>query len=253
MEWVGTLPRQLIEQLLPLYRDTDFAYAIAGAMGLAALVLAILAIIRHLFQMQAIRARTRLIADRSTFVSASDLQQRGDERESAFADNFSQINQLMSTPAPFSGGLETAWAQLRRHFIHAEGQPVHCAVQPASAFSRVERSGSELDFLASAFIAVGLVATFLGLIAALSFAADGMRSGDALAMQASVRDLITASASKFVTSIAGVGLSIVLRVLDRVMQGRFARAMRRLVAGVESCVRPVVLAAARSAGAGPRG
>lgn len=238
MEWLGILPRQLIEQLLPLYRDTAFSYSVAGAMGLMALAAVIAAFVRHSFQLNAIRQRIRVVSDHVTFQTDSDGQARGDVWERTFADNFQEVDRVMSAPAAFSGGLETAWAQFRRQLIIVPNAPVISPVQPISAFSRVQRIGSELEFLAGVFVALGLLATFLGLIAALSFAADGMQSGDAVAMQAAVRDLIAASASKFVTSIAGVGLSILLRLWDRFMENRFVHAMQQLVAGIERSTRP---------------
>lgn len=238
MEWLGTLPRTLIEQLLPLYRDTAFSYSVAGAMGLLALLAAIAAFVRHSFQIRAVHQRIRAMSDHVTFQSSDEAERKGDAWESAFSDNFQEIDRVMSAPAPFSGGLETAWAQFRRQLVFVPGRPVMSQVQPLSAFSRVGRIGAELEFLSGVFVALGLLATFLGLIAALSFAADGMRSGDTIAMQAAVRDLIAASASKFVTSIAGVGLSILLRFWDRFMESRFSHAMRRMLAGIERATRP---------------
>lgn len=246
MEWLATVPRQLIGGLLPLYREESFGYSVAGGMALAAIVLVVLAFIRHAFQMLAISQRLRILSGRVTFQSGREADRRGDAHQAALSDNFDAIDEKMSSPFPFSGGLETAWEQFRRYLVRQPDQPVAAGMQPAAAYARVQRIGSELDFFSGVFIAFGLLATFLGLVAALSFAAEGMQSGDALAMQVAVRDLIAASASKFVTSIAGVGLSILLRLADRTMDSRFSQAMRQLMTALERSVQFAPAGAARA-------
>jgi hypothetical protein len=79
--------------------------------------------------------------------------------------------------------------------------------------------------------------TFLGLVAALSFAAEGMRSADSNGMLEAMRDLLAAASSKFVTSIAGVGLSLVLNVLERILTSDLRRNLDALSSAVELGIR----------------
>jgi hypothetical protein len=90
---------------------------------------------------------------------------------------------------------------------------------------------------ANTFVGVGLLLTFLGLVAALTFAAEGMRSADSNGMLGAMRDLLSAASSKFVTSIAGVGLSLVLNVFERVLASDLRRNLDALSSAVELGIR----------------
>lgn len=63
------------------------------------------------------------------------------------------------------------------------------------------------------FVGLGLVFTFLGLVAALFFAAQGMKSGNYEAAKTSLMQLLHASSFKFTTSIAGVSSSLLISIL----------------------------------------
>ena len=70
-----------------------------------------------------------------------------------------------------------------------------------------------------------------------AFAADGIASDNVASMQAALRDLLAAAASKFVTSVAGVGLSLMLRLLERLLTVDLRREADRLAKSLESGIR----------------
>lgn len=73
-----------------------------------------------------------------------------------------------------------------------------------------------LAWWANIFVALGLTATFLGIIAALVGAVGAMSGGaDMTRMQQALIGLLTITAAKFWTSIGGVLASIILRWFDR--------------------------------------
>jgi methyl-accepting chemotaxis protein len=64
-------------------------------------------------------------------------------------------------------------------------------------------------------VGVGLLLTFFGLVAALYFTTDAIRTGDIAASQEALRKLLYAASFKFYTSIAGLGGSILLTLALR--------------------------------------
>ncbi|MBS0271087.1 MAG: hypothetical protein JSR85_00375 [Proteobacteria bacterium] len=67
------------------------------------------------------------------------------------------------------------------------------------------------------FVGIGLIFTFLGLVAALYFSAQGMKAGNYADAKASMMHLLYASSFKFTTSIAGVSASLVISVLYKAL------------------------------------
>lgn len=96
---------------------------------------------------------------------------------------------------------------------------------------------TRLELAASTFVGVVLLLTFFGRVAALTFATDGMRDSDSARMLDAIRDLPAAAASKVVTSIAGVGLSVFLYLLERALTSRLRKNLDALSSAVELGIR----------------
>lgn len=231
-EILGAAAREFVERLLPLYRDTDFAYEIVGVMIISALALVAVALIRHVVTSRALRARTREIAG---FVRApgggKDDGTALQERE--FLARFDEVERAMCRQAPFSADLSGVWSRYRKTFSFVDAPPVRVAQSPGEYFFGAISPPSWLGFAAGLFIAFGLLATFIGLIAALTFATEAMVSSDASVVQSALRDLLASAASKFITSVAGVGLSIFLRVVERVLTVRLRERVEQLSHALE--------------------
>jgi len=228
--------RSLLDPILALYRDTGFAYLLAALMALTAFVLVIWAIAMHILRVAAIESQIRIV---SSFISfrpssvASDI----DEREVQFASRFDEIDARLRKGGGFAGPLAHAWHRYRRTLTFVGAPPIRSTQRPFAFFYAALPPPTWLGFAANMFVAFGLLATFLGLVAALTFASQGMTSDDSSTMQAALRDLLGAASSKFVTSVAGVGLSIVLRLLERGLVVDLRSRLDRLSAAVEFGVR----------------
>lgn len=80
----------------------------------------------------------------------------------------------------------------------------------------IETNGFPLKIISALpgyFVGFGVVCTFLGLVAALYFSAQGMKSGNYDAAKVSLMHLLYASSFKFTTSIAGISSSLLISIL----------------------------------------
>lgn len=216
-EFLAGPAERLMGGLLPLYRDDQFAYALAGGIAAAAVTLALLAVLGHLARRAALMAVISRLAGFVRFAPGARREAGATEAELSFHNRFSEIDASLSRPTALNGGLSTAWSRFRRTLVRGDLAPVRSAQRPANVFYSACPPPTWLGFAATLAVGFGLLATFVGLVAALSFASEGMKAADAAAMQTALRDLLFAASSKFVTSIAGIGASIVLRLVERML------------------------------------
>jgi uncharacterized phage infection (PIP) family protein YhgE len=113
--------------------------------------------------------------------------------------------------------LGSAWRGLRQSLIVPPGlgQPVVATTEPRRWFDLgilFRAAGADLRYhsaLPGLLVGAGLFVTFLGLAAALSAAGEVVAEGvDQARRNAALRDLLGSASVKFVTSLAGLGLSI---------------------------------------------
>ena len=79
----------------------------------------------------------------------------------------------------------------------------------------------------------GLLFTFVGLVGALYFASRGIAGGDVAQAQHALHELLAAATFKFVTSIAGLGSSLVFSWREKALLYRFQRQLARFCAALE--------------------
>jgi hypothetical protein len=91
------------------------------------------------------------------------------------------------------------------------------------------------------FIGVGLLLTFVGLVAALKFAAGGVASADLGVAKDALNALLAAASFKFMTSIAGLGSSLVLSIAARTASYAVEGAAHGLAADLERAMAPIVV------------
>jgi DNA anti-recombination protein RmuC len=117
----------------------------------------------------------------------------------------------------------TVGREFSETLVHEEDDdntPIRNSIRPQHYLNvhAVEAHGKSfrlLQAMPNYFVGVGLLFTFLGLVAAIYFAKDGVASSDVKAAQESLKNLLNAATFKFLTSIAGLGSSIVLSFLYR--------------------------------------
>ncbi|MEO1020298.1 MAG: hypothetical protein AAFY56_21810 [Pseudomonadota bacterium] len=118
------------------------------------------------------------------------------------------------------------------------------ARRPREDFNEVlfTRAGINLRLwhaLPNIMVGVGLFFTFLGLIAALYFASRGVAASDIAVAQAALGDLLAAATFKFVTSVVGLGSSIVLSLSEKSQMHHFHQRVAQLCGALEARMVPL--------------
>lgn len=134
----------------------------------------------------------------------------------AFARDYMRADAALSEAGPGAAPLVAAWREFHESIVDETVTPVRNTVRPSVYFAKAAPKQTRLVFWSNLLVGLGLLFTFLGLIAALHAAAQGMRPGAGTEeMQASLLSLLNAAAAKFFTSVAGVGGSLILRGVER--------------------------------------
>ncbi len=141
-----------------------------------------------------------------------------------FSQGFDDFSAFMTKKTRI---LRHGWKEFVETIVHPEEdakRPLWITVRP-SVFMNMDDAEQiigirRLNGWASIFVGVGLLLTFLGLVAALFFAASAIRSATGVegatgAMQAALVQLLNTATFKFWTSIAGLACSIVITLLAR--------------------------------------
>ncbi|MGH6914892.1 MAG: hypothetical protein ACREH3_14440, partial [Geminicoccales bacterium] len=131
---------------------------------------------------------------------------------SSFADRFPSINQRLAT----NRVIGASWRAFAQTLVPVPGDDdaLGATRRPREDLNEtiLTSAGVNLRFYMAVpnyLVGLGLLFTFLGLVAALYFASAGVAAANIQAAQGALRDLLGAATFKFVTSIAGLGASIV--------------------------------------------
>ena len=202
------------EGLFNLFKDDRFPLVLSAAIGAVALVL-LAAYFLLVVAPQAISLR-RLRAD---------VERYPDER--AFAGKFHEVSQRLSA----NRLIGHAWKEFQETLVRPDDQikVVQNTTRPQSFinFNCAQNASTALRIMPhipNYFVGIGLLLTFVGLVAALKFA-SGSVGGDADQAVRGLQDLLGAATFKFWTSIAGLMSSIVLsfffRLYSLLLEGEF--------------------------------
>ncbi len=155
----------------------------------------------------AIDARVRLL-DEITGGSTADV----DEARLQFARRFNDIDaQMMEAENSEALPLRRTWEEYRETIVDPSAEVLQNSARPEHFFVNLGDRHRGLNWFANIFIAIGLLITFLGIIAALSTLDF---SGDTAAMQDKLNSLMKVAGAKFWASVGGIVASIVLRSYD---------------------------------------
>ena len=136
------------------------------------------------------------------------------EAQARFSEDFDTIAEAMARQDRKEFAL--AWEQFRETFIDESETTIRTTARAESYFLHLADDTRVLAWGANIAVAVGLTATFLGLIAALTSAMgtlDGATNGTETTQ--ALQGLLKITAAKFWTSVTGIICSIVLRRTDR--------------------------------------
>ncbi|WP_156955712.1 hypothetical protein [Solidesulfovibrio alcoholivorans] len=136
-----------------------------------------------------------------------------------------QYQNFVSTLSAKCPALEEVWKKFTQTLIQKDGEKIFLTVSPAIYFSAERFEGvvqlRRLAKWSGLFVGIGLLLTFLGLVAALSSASQAIHAatsngGQAQeAMQSALKDLLSAATFKFYTSIFGLLASLVVSYTEK--------------------------------------
>jgi methyl-accepting chemotaxis protein len=184
------------------------AFIIACCLIIAAVAIAIRYRRNHHWPLlDAISQRNALIAEKIGG-SQSDSQ----AARLAFAEAYFDIDEkMMEASHEEVFHLRRAWEEYRETIVDPNAEVLHNTVRPENFFIGLGERHRALGWFANISIAVGLLFTFLGIIAALS-TLD--LSGGPDAMQSQLNELMQVAGAKFWASVGGIVASIILRSVD---------------------------------------
>lgn len=192
---------------IPLIGDAMAAFLAVVLVGAAFAISSLYKRDFHEPLAKAIEARVRLLDD-VTGGSTADI----DSARLAFASRFNEIDeQMMEAGHPEALPLRRTWEEFRETIVDPSADVLQNSARPEHFFVNLGDNHRGLNWFANIFIAVGLLITFLGIIAALSTLDF---SGGVDAMQERLNDLMKVAGAKFWASVGGIVASIVLRSYD---------------------------------------
>lgn len=154
----------------------------------------------------------------------------------AFFNKYEALRAMMSGKRR----LAHAWTEFAETLIIPEEPgPIRNTSRPQHYFNlhAATEAGLPLSFylsLPNIFVGVGLLLTFIGLVSALHFSAQGVTSPNVSEAQHALEGLLKAATFKFLTSIAGVLASIVLSLVFKSLARRLQLAFDRLNSALET-------------------
>jgi hypothetical protein len=160
----------------------------------------------------------------------------------ALHDRFSSIDQRLDAN-PVIG---QAWRAFVRTLVPVPGQDgvLGATRRPREDLNEgiLTSAGVNLRFYTAVpnyLVGLGLLFTFMGLVAALYFASAGVVAPSIQQAQDALRDLLAAATFKFVTSIAGLGASIVYSSREKTQLYRLGQGLDALCKALEQRLVPV--------------
>lgn len=151
-----------------------------------------------------------------------------------FSNAYSEIKEVMND-IPL---LKHGWSEFSETLIPPDGKITifRNTVRPSYYLNANEVEHSiglkKIHFISNIFVGIGLLLTFVGLVAALTKAgaAIGMKGTD---FQKPIQDLLSVAAFKFWTSIAGLGCSIGLRWFYEIQHNKIKNLLYQINNGIE--------------------
>ena len=222
---MGKWLTQNATKIFPLFKNEYFAPSLAGLIGILAVCILIKFIVRYFLPawMQ-LHGCIKLLKSYSTWED--------------FSKGFGDFDLYMLQKAKV---LRHGWEEFKKTIIppnDGESRPIWITVRPSLYFNIADTEHHlglrSFQAWSNILVGLGLLLTFLGLVAALFFASEAIRSAVGIkeaasvlkngvdaqkAAQAGVQDalvqLLNTASFKFWTSIAGLGCSILLTLVHK--------------------------------------
>ena len=218
-------------ELLTPFRNKAFGPELATLL----LITALLVLIGFLCLTlpQAIRLRAAL----ATIKNATQGEREAD-RCLGFSTNYEAIDRALSS----NKTTRTAWLEFRKCLMRrgTPERPIFFNSVPSGAFFNPKNLRVQYEFartLPNLFVGLGLLGTFIGLIAALTFATQGLTNAT---NQEQIKDalklLLTTAAAKFYISASGLVASLILSISFKYVLKHLRGLVQKINNAFESCI-----------------
>ncbi|MBT6222037.1 MAG: anti-phage defense protein ZorA [Rhodospirillaceae bacterium] len=218
--------RSIEEALKPLFSAFE-GPELAIGISLVMIALAAIVFLWMIWRMKPMTSRlgqlTRLI-------------DRNNQSRQDFQSSYSRIDEAMGQTKFVRHG----WSEFTETLVFPRdaSEPIRNSARPQFYINiqAAEAAGKTLRLLQAIpnyFVGFGLLFTFLGLVAAIFFASQGIDAGSVEDAQKSLKKLLSAATFKFSTSIVGLGASIVLSLTYRILAQGLQRNFERLGEAIE--------------------
>ncbi len=185
------------------------------------------AVIEGLARLSAIRIAT----DRATAIVESA------PNVAAFYEQFESLGDRFGKEPLFSN----AWTEFAKTVVvDASRSLVRITRRPQEFFHSTSLMAPRINLrlytaIPGYLISLGLFFTFIGLVAAIAIAANGLgRSSDITHTQQALVQLLDVASLKFISSVAGISLSIILSFIQKAWINRVAMRIHHFCAAIES-------------------
>lgn len=186
----------------------------------------------------ALAARNYCLKLKNISKALNDLVSKEDvlERRRAFVEKYESIR-LKFLESPFKHN----WLEFEETIIKDNKDRVlKNTSRPQNFFhlSDLKYSPSHWSFIPNVFVGFGLLFTFIGLAAAIGVASGAMGEGvSSDQMQIKLGEVLEIASVKFITSITGLGLSIILSLLIRACSWPIASKIEEICQNLEKCMK----------------
>ena len=161
----------------------------------------------------------------------------------SFASEYETVNELLGE----SRFLAPIWSEYRETITRAKSVNGVDVIQntkrpkdyfTADAISKQRGSMSSLDNWPNTFVGIGLLVTFLGLTVAVYDTASAIKAASSNVGEVlkALEDLLTVASIKFLTSVSGIGCSILMNLSVKSMQSNINQKLNRLHDRIERCL-----------------
>lgn len=156
-----------------------------------------------------------------------------------FTDNFSDIDEKLQAGSRF----KSTWVEFKKtlitpldHIDEPEYRTYRATKRPHDYFDseHVLRDIRPLWFDSENLIGLGLILTFLGLIAALIHAGLNLTASDSSGVQRVIQDLLSTAGAKFFASLGGVGGALIQGIAKRACSDKAEAHLEEFLAKLES-------------------
>ncbi len=161
---------------------------------------------------------------------------RGAAGQREFAAKFGEFDVQLGGAGTQSPALMDGWANFRGLLVDNGDGRLATSARAKEVYDPLDEPARSLEWWANILVAIGLVITFLGIVAALSEATGAIGTGNPSEIQAALMGLLAIAATKFWTSIAGVLASIVLRIVARLRRQRIHQLETSYFTALDACV-----------------